>query len=99
MMGFMESMATFIGKLRNEGIPFGFSRGSCFTKDAIVHTIDGLKTIDTVCVGDKVLSANGEFNTVYNTASYDICEDMIEIEYYKKGKRRIDVLLPFFIYH
>lgn len=29
MMGFMESMATFIGKLRNEGIPFGFSRGSC----------------------------------------------------------------------
>ena len=85
MSGFMLSMEEFIGKLRNEGIPFGFSRGSCFTKDAIVHTIDGLKTIDTVCVCDKVLSANGEFNTVYDTASYDICEDMIEIEHYNQG--------------
>ena len=85
MCGFMLSMHYLVGQLRAEGIPFGFSRGSCFTKNALIHTDSGLKTIDKVVVGDKVLSADGEFHKVYNTTSYNVCEDMIEIEHYQQG--------------
>lgn len=69
---------------KKNGVQCGYSRG-CFTKDAIVQTIDTLKPLSEVQIGDKVLSANGKFNKVLNTMSYDICEDMIRFEYERQG--------------
>lgn len=81
MSGFMLSMQAFIGVLRKQGVPFGFSRGSCFTKDAIVHCEDGLKTIDKVQIGDKVLSSDGQYHKVINTMNRNVDEDLLEFEY------------------
>lgn len=79
MSGFMLSMSVFIGELRKQGIPFGFSRGSCFTKSALVKCADGTKTIDKVNIGDMVLSNDGLYHKVTNTQKYHVEEDLVEI--------------------
>jgi len=62
----------------------GISRG-CFTNDSLATTLNGLKTLDKVVIGDKVLSADGKFNNVLNTLKYDIKEPLVEIKYYRQG--------------
>lgn len=56
----------------------------CFTKDALVYTKQSMKTLDTVNIGDEVLSSDGKWHRVLNTFSYDIEEPMIEFEYYRQ---------------
>ena len=51
----------------------------CFTKDALVHTDNGLKTINNVVIGDNVIDLNGEWKEVVNTMKYHVKEDMIKI--------------------
>ena len=65
----------------------GVARG-CFTKDALVWTKNGLKNLDKVIIGDEVLSANGEFNKVIDTMSYNIKEPLVQIEYKRQGSSK-----------
>ncbi len=51
----------------------------CFTKDALVHTLTGLKHIDKVVPGDFVINGAGGMAEVSNVASYDIQEEMVKI--------------------
>ena len=57
----------------------------CFTKDALIRTPNAMKTIDSVVVGDEVLSEDRMWHRVNKTMSYDICEDMIEFTYRCQG--------------
>lgn len=84
MTGFMLFMSEMITWCWDNNIPVGFCRG-CFTKDAIIQTKTDLKTLDKVQIGDKVLSADGLWHKVLNKMSYDICEDMIQFEYFRQG--------------
>ena len=70
--------------LRLGGLITSSGRG-CFTKDALVHTKQSLKTIDKVVIGDSVIDMYGNFKKVINTMSYDIQEDMIKISYLYGG--------------
>ena len=59
----------------------------CFEETALVQTINGLKKISDVEIGDRVINRFGEFDNVIDTLEYQIEEDMIEIEHlYKSGK-------------
>ena len=64
--------------LRNGGMITPTGRG-CFTKDALVHTIDGIKPLCDVKIGDYVIDMNGEFKKVLDTMSYHVDEDLIKI--------------------
>lgn len=57
----------------------------CFTKEALVWTKYGLKTLNNVDTDDEVLSADGNFNRVLNTWEYEIEEELIEITYERQG--------------
>ena len=81
MGGFMLSMSNFIGECRKEGVPLGFARGSCFTKDAIVSCQDGAKTIDKVQIGDMVLAHDGKYHKVTDTQKYNVFEPLVEFHY------------------
>lgn len=70
--------------VKNGGIITDTGRG-CFTSDALIWTKNNIKTIDTINIGDEVLSSDGLFHKVLNTFEYDINEDMIEFEYYRQG--------------
>ena len=85
MIGFMLSMSLIIKWAKDNGIAVGFARGSCFTKDALVLTDSGYKTIDNVKIGDKVISDDCKWHNVINTMSFDVDEPMIEIKHYKQG--------------
>ena len=85
MSGFMLSMSDICMWARNNDRPLGPSRGSCFTKDALVQCKDTLRTIDTIKIGDMVLSHDGKFHEVIGTQKYDVDEPTIEIDYYGCG--------------
>ena len=85
MSGFMLSMSDICRWARNNGHPLGNARGSCFTKDALVQCKDTLRTIDTIKIGDMVLSHDGKFHEVIGTQKYDVNEPTIEIDYYGCG--------------
>lgn len=53
----------------------------CFTEDALVHTKNSLKSIKDVKIGDYVITENGNFNKVINTAKYDIEEELVQIKH------------------
>lgn len=53
---------------------------ACFPGDTLVRTLDGYRPIESIKVGDKVLSANGEFNTVYSVMERDYDGEAISIE-------------------
>lgn len=53
----------------------------CFTEDALVHTSDGIKTIDNIKKNDLIINEKGEFIPVFDTMSYDINEEMIQVEH------------------
>lgn len=57
----------------------------CFTKDALIITKDGLKTLDKVVKEDEVISDDGMWHKVEDTFKYDIEEDMLEFQYQCQG--------------
>jgi len=59
----------------------------CFTKDALVHTLNGMKTIDKIEVNDQVIGSDGKFHSVYKTMQYETNEEMISIEHLYGGKK------------
>ena len=52
---------------------------SCFTEDTEVQTLDGMKKIKDIKVGDKVLTHTGKYQDVIQTFENDYSGDMIEI--------------------
>ena len=69
-----------IAKEKYNGVLTNTGRG-CFTGDALVHTLTGMKPLKNVEVGDYVITEDGRFNKVLNTFSYDIKEPMIKIKH------------------
>ena len=69
-----------IAKEKYGGVLTKTGRG-CFTGDALVHTLKGIKPLKKVEVGDYVVTEDGKFNKVLNTFSYDIGEPMIKIKH------------------
>ena len=73
----------YIAKIAREkynGVLTKTGRG-CFTGDALVHTLKGIKPLKKVEIGDYVVTEDGKFNKVLNTFSYDIEEPMIKIKH------------------
>lgn len=52
---------------------------SCFTEDIEVQTLDGMKKIKDIKVGDKVLTHTGKYQEVIQTFENDYSGEMIEI--------------------
>lgn len=69
-----------IAKEKYNGVLTKTGRG-CFTGDALVHTLKGIKPLKKVEIGDYVVTEDGKFNKVLNTFSYDIGEPMIKIKH------------------
>lgn len=69
-----DGQEKYDGRLTNTG------RG-CFTGDALVHTLECVKPLKDIEIGDKVLTIDGTFQKVVNTTKYDIDEDLIEIRH------------------
>lgn len=69
-----------IAKEKYNGVLTKTGRG-CFTGDALVHTLKGIKPLKKVEAGDYVVTEDGKFNKVLNTFSYDIEESMIKIKH------------------
>ena len=69
-----------IAKEKYNGVLTNTGRG-CFTGDALVHTLKGIKPLKKVEIGDYVVTEDGRFNKVLNTFSYDIGEPMIKIKH------------------
>lgn len=85
--GYFLIVWDFINYAKSHDIIVGDGRG-CFTKDALIWCKDKLKTIDTVDVGDEVLSADGNFHKVLKTFKYNINEPTIEFTYKQQGSSR-----------
>ena len=69
-----------IAKEKYNGVLTNTGRG-CFTGDALVHTLKGIKPLKKVEIGDYVVTEDGRFNKVLNTFSYNIREPMIKIKH------------------
>ena len=69
-----------IAKEKYNGVLTNTGRG-CFTGDALVHTLNGIKPLKKIETGDYVITEDGKFNKVLNTFSYDISEPMIKIKH------------------
>jgi hypothetical protein len=75
--------------------------GGCFVGDTKIITIDGLKKISDIVIGDKVLTHNGKYEEVYNTISYSVSDPLIKInetmstknhEYYVLNKKHLELI-------
>ena len=64
---------------KRENIRVGAGRG-CFLPGNIVECKEGNKNIEDIKISDKVLSYDGKYHEVINTLTYDINEEIIEIE-------------------
>jgi len=69
-----DGQEKYDGRLTNTG------RG-CFTGDAFVHTLECVKHLKDIKIGDSVLTIDGTFQRVVNTTKYDVDEDLIEIRH------------------
>ncbi len=88
MCSFMLFMSELMCWCWDNNIPSSPCRG-CFTKDALILTKSGLKTIDKVNIGDMVVSDDNEWHKVINKFKYDINEPMIQFEYAKQGSTKL----------
>ncbi|MFA7219423.1 MAG: PHP domain-containing protein [Synergistaceae bacterium] len=80
--GFVRYFLTLwdiINFANQQGIRVGVGRG-CFTPDTLVQCEKGLKPIKDVTLEDKVLSYDDKYHSVSNLLSYDVDEEMVEIE-------------------
>jgi len=75
--------------------------GGCFVEETKIITIDGLKKISDIVIGDKVLTHNGKYEEVYNTISYSVSDPLIKInetistknhEYYVLNKKHLELI-------
>jgi len=53
----------------------------CFTKDALLHTKNTMKSISNIKIGDEVICADGNFHKVIETLEYDINEELVQIKH------------------
>lgn len=73
----------YISKIAKEkygGVLTKTGRG-CFQGDVLVHTLEGVKLLKDVQVGDFVITEDGKFNKVLNTFCYNIEEPMLQIKH------------------
>ena len=73
----------YISKIAKEkygGVLTKTGRG-CFQGDVLVHTLEGMKLLKDVQVGDFVITEDGKFNKVLNTFCYNIEEPMLQIKH------------------
>lgn len=73
----------YISKIAKEkygGVLTKTGRG-CFQGDVLVHTLEGIKLLKDVQVGDFVITEDGKFNKVLNTFCYNIEEPMLQIKH------------------
>jgi len=81
-MGFADYFlitADFINWAKKNGILVGPGRG-CLSSSTRVHTLDGIKNIKDIKVGDPVFNENGEAIAVSEVFEYDCDEELIEIK-------------------
>lgn len=78
---YMLIVADYINWANNNEIVCGPARG-CFVPDSMVKLADNsMKPIQEVTIGDEVISHDGTTNVVLHTLSYDVSEDIIELEF------------------
>jgi hypothetical protein len=104
MVGNVANPETYV-KLSNAGADYvriGIGNGGgCFVGDTKIITIDGLKKISDIVIGDKVLTHNGKYEEVYDTISYLVSDPLIKInetistknhEYYVLNKKHLELI-------
>ena len=69
-----DGQEKYDGRLTNTG------RG-CFTGEALVHTLNCIKPLKDIEIGDEVLTIDGTFQKVINTINYTVDEDLVEIQH------------------
>lgn len=69
-----DGQEKYDGRLTNTG------RG-CFTGEALVHTLNCIKPLKDIEIGDEVLTIDGTFQKVINTMNYTVDEDLVEIQH------------------
>ena len=62
----------------NGGVLTTTGRG-CFTGDSYINTVNGIKKLKDICVGDLVFDRNGVPQKVLNKFSYEIEEPLVQI--------------------
>ena len=78
---YMLIVADYINWANNNEVVCGPARG-CFVPDSMVKLADNsMKPIQEVTIGDEVISHDGTTNVVLHTLSYDVSEDIIELEF------------------
>ena len=78
---YMLIVADYIGWSNSNGVIVGPARG-CFVPDSMVKMSNGSKKrIQEVVIGEEVISHDGTMNMVSNILSYDVSEDIIELEF------------------
>lgn len=85
MCGFMLFMSDLIMWCHKNGIPTGFARGSCFTKNNLVLTQNGYKFINEINVGELVYTHTGNLRKVLKTQQFNVTEKLYRIHYKGEG--------------
>lgn len=69
-----------VKRFKEKGGQLTKSGRGCFTENARITTLNGLKKISDVCVGDMVIDRDGVYRLVEKTFAYEIEEPLIEIQ-------------------
>ncbi len=85
-MGFADYfliLQDMIGWAKGENILIGPGRG-CLHPSVFIRTLKGLIKIKNIRVGDEVLSDDNKYHKVLKVFSYEVEEDLVQINTYKK---------------
>lgn len=84
LAGYFLIVEDFVRYARSKGQLCAIGRG-CFTPESRVKTSNELYVpIDCISIGDEVVDAYGQTETVYDVLSYDIDEEILEITFDNK---------------
>ena len=61
----------------------------CFSKDTIIYTKNGIKTIDKLQVGEEVITLNGDFNKINKILKYECNESMYKLKTYQTSNDKL----------